>query len=212
MCVGACVLGGDSAAARVLPDAHMIESSLATTRSLGRHPHHPLRPRPYSQAVVANGFAFVSGQIPLTADGKLKAGNIKEQTVCSRALPLEMWSPKSSAPLHKKKKTGPCSAEPERGAEGCGREPQHCRQDHRLPQGHERLCRHERGLWAMERRVSGERAARALSCIPDISPCFHRDRLFRVDDSTQVYAEVRCRGWHRRLGTPHPQKPHPEHP
>ena len=38
--------------------------------------------RPYSQAVVANGFAFVSGQIPMdTATGQVVEGDIKVQTV-----------------------------------------------------------------------------------------------------------------------------------
>jgi 2-iminobutanoate/2-iminopropanoate deaminase len=36
---------------------------------------------PYSQAVVANGFVFVSGQIPLDpATGQIVAGGIAEQT------------------------------------------------------------------------------------------------------------------------------------
>jgi len=36
---------------------------------------------PYSQAVVANGFVFVSGQIPLDpATGQMVAGGIAEQT------------------------------------------------------------------------------------------------------------------------------------
>eukprot|EP00047_Mylnosiga_fluctuans_P012521 m.26569 g.26569 ORF g.26569 m.26569 type:complete len:138 (+) comp4308_c0_seq1:1539-1952(+) len=35
---------------------------------------------PYSQAIVANGFAFVSGQIPLDATGQLVAGDVKAQT------------------------------------------------------------------------------------------------------------------------------------
>lgn len=37
---------------------------------------------PYSQAVVSNGFAFLSGQIPLDpATGKIIDGDIAEQTV-----------------------------------------------------------------------------------------------------------------------------------
>lgn len=36
---------------------------------------------PYSQAIRANGsFLFCSGQIPLTADGQLVTGDIREQT------------------------------------------------------------------------------------------------------------------------------------
>lgn len=35
---------------------------------------------PYSQAVVVNGMVFTSGQIPLTADGRLVSGDIGEQT------------------------------------------------------------------------------------------------------------------------------------
>ncbi len=35
---------------------------------------------PYSQAVCANGFIFVSGQIPLDAAGKLVEGDIAVQT------------------------------------------------------------------------------------------------------------------------------------
>ena len=35
---------------------------------------------PYSQAVVANGFAFVSGQIALQPNGQMVEGGIREQT------------------------------------------------------------------------------------------------------------------------------------
>lgn len=34
---------------------------------------------PYSQAIVAGGFVFVSGQIPLTADGVLVEGGVEDQ-------------------------------------------------------------------------------------------------------------------------------------
>jgi len=34
---------------------------------------------PYSQAVVANGFVFCSGQIPLKADGTIVASSIRDQ-------------------------------------------------------------------------------------------------------------------------------------
>ncbi|MBD3238737.1 MAG: reactive intermediate/imine deaminase [Candidatus Moranbacteria bacterium] len=35
---------------------------------------------PYSQAVLANGFVFLSGQIGLKPDGNLTTGGVKEQT------------------------------------------------------------------------------------------------------------------------------------
>lgn len=35
---------------------------------------------PYSQAIVANGFVFCAGQIPLDAGGTLVAGGVAEQT------------------------------------------------------------------------------------------------------------------------------------
>ncbi|MCZ6103285.1 RidA family protein [Campylobacter ureolyticus] len=35
---------------------------------------------PYSQAIKANGFLFVSGQIPLTPNGELAGDDIKTQT------------------------------------------------------------------------------------------------------------------------------------
>ncbi|MBE4906662.1 RidA family protein [Bacillus luteolus] len=35
---------------------------------------------PYSQGIVVNNLFYSSGQIPLTADGDLITGNIKEQT------------------------------------------------------------------------------------------------------------------------------------
>lgn len=35
---------------------------------------------PYSQAVMANGFVFVSGQIPLTSEGEFVKGGIEAQT------------------------------------------------------------------------------------------------------------------------------------
>ncbi len=38
---------------------------------------------PYSQAISANGFIYVSGQIPFTPDGKLVANDIKSQTAQS---------------------------------------------------------------------------------------------------------------------------------
>jgi len=44
-------------------------------------PHAPAAIGPYSQAVVSNGFAFLSGQIPLDpATGKIIEGNIAAQT------------------------------------------------------------------------------------------------------------------------------------
>lgn len=35
---------------------------------------------PYAQAIVVNGFVYTSGQISLTADGKLIDGTVEEQT------------------------------------------------------------------------------------------------------------------------------------
>ncbi|RFU60947.1 RidA family protein [Bacillus sp. V59.32b] len=35
---------------------------------------------PYSQGIVVNNLFFSSGQIPLTADGVMLTGNVKEQT------------------------------------------------------------------------------------------------------------------------------------
>lgn len=44
-------------------------------------PNAPAAIGPYSQAVVANGFAFLSGQIPLDpASGKIVEGDIAAQT------------------------------------------------------------------------------------------------------------------------------------
>ena len=42
--------------------------------------HAPAAIGPYSQAIVYNGIAYLSGQIPLKADGNLVKGGIKEQT------------------------------------------------------------------------------------------------------------------------------------
>ena len=45
-------------------------------------PEAPAAIGPYSQATVSNGFAFLSGQIPLDpATGEIVAGGIEEQTV-----------------------------------------------------------------------------------------------------------------------------------
>ena len=44
-------------------------------------PNAPAAIGPYSQAIRAEGrFLFLSGQVPLTADGQLITGDIKEQT------------------------------------------------------------------------------------------------------------------------------------
>ena len=40
----------------------------------------PLAGAPYSQAIQHDGLTFVSGQIPLTPDGSLVDGGIREQT------------------------------------------------------------------------------------------------------------------------------------
>lgn len=41
--------------------------------------HAPAAIGPYSQAVTAGGLVFTSGQIPLTPDGRLVEGGIREQ-------------------------------------------------------------------------------------------------------------------------------------
>ncbi|MGC8877431.1 RidA family protein [Thermus sp.] len=43
-------------------------------------PHAPQAIGPYSQAVRAGGFLFVSGQIPLSPEGNLVEGDIRAQT------------------------------------------------------------------------------------------------------------------------------------
>ncbi len=44
-------------------------------------PAAPAAIGPYSQAIVANGFVFASGQVPLDpASGQIVAGDIREQT------------------------------------------------------------------------------------------------------------------------------------
>jgi 2-iminobutanoate/2-iminopropanoate deaminase len=40
-------------------------------------PHAPRAVGPYSQGILANGFIFVSGQVPLGPDGKLIVGDIQ---------------------------------------------------------------------------------------------------------------------------------------
>ncbi|PGL70764.1 RidA family protein [Bacillus sp. AFS055030] len=42
--------------------------------------HAPKAIGPYSQAIIANGLLYTSGQIPLTAEGNLVEGGIQEQT------------------------------------------------------------------------------------------------------------------------------------
>jgi 2-iminobutanoate/2-iminopropanoate deaminase len=42
-------------------------------------PKAPSAVGPYSQAIEANGFVFLSGQIPLTPEGQLVTGSISEQ-------------------------------------------------------------------------------------------------------------------------------------
>ncbi|MEE6452969.1 RidA family protein [Gottfriedia acidiceleris] len=42
--------------------------------------HAPKAIGPYSQAIIANGLLYTSGQIPLTVDGNLVEGGIEEQT------------------------------------------------------------------------------------------------------------------------------------
>ena len=78
---------------------------------------------PYSQAIKANGFIFLSGQTPLDpATQQLVAGGIAEQT--ERTLE-------------------------ESGGHSPGRrfQPRQGRALQCVSEGHERLCGHERGLW-----------------------------------------------------------------
>jgi len=42
--------------------------------------HSPKAIGPYSQAVIANGLLYTSGQIPLRVDGTIVEGGIEEQT------------------------------------------------------------------------------------------------------------------------------------
>lgn len=42
--------------------------------------HAPKAIGPYSQAVIANGLLYTSGQIPLRADGTIVEGGIEDQT------------------------------------------------------------------------------------------------------------------------------------
>jgi len=43
-------------------------------------PEAPRAIGPYAQAIAVDGWLFTSGQIPLTADGELRAGDIEAQT------------------------------------------------------------------------------------------------------------------------------------
>ncbi|WP_409290925.1 RidA family protein [Peribacillus sp. SCS-37] len=42
--------------------------------------HAPAAIGPYSQGIIVNNLFFSSGQIPLTAEGNLAAGDVREQT------------------------------------------------------------------------------------------------------------------------------------
>ncbi|UPM56385.1 RidA family protein [Gottfriedia acidiceleris] len=42
--------------------------------------HAPKAIGPYSQAIIANGLLYTSGQIPLTVEGNIVEGGIEEQT------------------------------------------------------------------------------------------------------------------------------------
>ena len=89
---------------------------------------------PYSQAIKANGFVFLSGQIPLDpATQQLISGDVAAQT--ERVL-------QNLAGILK----------------AAGSSLRAGREDHRLPQEHVGVCRHERSLWALLHRS----AARAL--------------------------------------------------
>jgi enamine deaminase RidA (YjgF/YER057c/UK114 family) len=46
------------------------------------------KPRPvYSQAIVANGFVFCSGQLPKTVEGKLVEGTVQDRCVRHASTP-----------------------------------------------------------------------------------------------------------------------------
>ena len=82
---------------------------------------------PYSQAVISNGWAFLSGQIPLDpATNQIVAGDIAAQT--ERVLEN----------LEERAGSG-------RVVTGAGG------QDHRVLKGHGRVREDERGLWAVFR-------------------------------------------------------------
>ncbi|MGB9755006.1 MAG: reactive intermediate/imine deaminase [Roseiflexus castenholzii] len=49
-------------------------------RAVVQTPDAPQAIGPYSQAIIANGFVFCSGQIPLTPDGVLVEGDVAVQT------------------------------------------------------------------------------------------------------------------------------------
>ena len=77
---------------------------------------------PYSQGIVANGFVFCSGQIPIDpATGELTTGTIEDQT--RQVLKNVVGRPRSRRLVARRR-----------------------RQDDRLPPGHERLRQDERRL------------------------------------------------------------------
>ncbi len=88
-------------------------------------PNAPQAIGPYSQAIRANGFIFVSGQIPLNpATQQIVEGGVAEQT----------------EQVHR---------QPGSDSESRRQRPGQGRAHRRLPQGHERLRRHERCLRAL---------------------------------------------------------------
>jgi len=72
------LLGGVAVLKRALPDrppirSHLMQEEIKTDKA-------PKAIGPYSQAIVANGFVFASGQIPIDpATGELVAGPIEDQ-------------------------------------------------------------------------------------------------------------------------------------
>jgi 2-iminobutanoate/2-iminopropanoate deaminase len=59
-------------------------------------PGHPVPHSPYSHAIVANGFVFVSGQIPVRPGGptEIVGGTMQEQTRQWRQTSRPSWKRK----------------------------------------------------------------------------------------------------------------------
>lgn len=55
------------------------ERKIQMTKKLISPKNGPAPVGPYSPAVVANGFAFISGQIPMKADGSIDTGSFESQ-------------------------------------------------------------------------------------------------------------------------------------
>lgn len=60
---------------------HSISKERKMTRKVVSSPNAPAAIGPYSQAIIAGGFVFISGQIPIVAEsGKIEADDIGGQT------------------------------------------------------------------------------------------------------------------------------------